>query len=277
MPELFAKYLEDEKGKEFSEGMIWTLTQMYGIDGTPAMMTGWWDLVRNEKWTGAPVVPQSLSNVEAPEQYTSNTSETFVRMGEALGVSPVKAEHMFKAYTGYLGGYLLWGTDHMLWDESKFGEKPDSKASDNIFLRRFLTPDVRPATASMEKFFDLKEKSDKVVATFKQTIDARRQIAKRGGKPGKFKDDRFFGLSAKEKEVLFALNDSMNQLIKLMYGKEGIKTAELKIKYDRNLSGAEKREKLDQLWLSRNKAFMQYYQQANQALQKAKREAQQEK
>ena len=69
----------------------------------------------------------------------------------------------------------------------------------------------------------------------------------------------------------------MNQLIKLMYGKEGIKTAELKIKYDPNLSGAEKREQLDQLWLNRNKAFMQYYQQANQALQKAKREAKQEK
>jgi len=220
MPELFAKYVEDDKGKEFADGMLWTLTQMYGIDGTPAMMTGWWDLVRNEKWTGAPVVPQSLSDVEAPEQYTSNTSETFVRMGEALGVSPIKAEHMFKAYTGYLGGYLMAGTDHLLWDESKFGEKPDRKLSENVFLRRFLTPDVRPATANMEKFFNIKEQSDKIVSTFKQTVDVRRQIKGQGG-TGKFKDDNFYGLSGKEKEVLFGLNDSMNQLIKLMYGKEG--------------------------------------------------------
>lgn len=276
MPELFAKYVEDDKGKEFADGMLWTMTQMYGIDGTPAMMTGWWDLVRNEKWTGAPVVPQSLSDVEAPEQYTSNTSETFVRMGEALGVSPIKAEHMFKAYTGYLGGYLMAGTDHLLWDESKFGEKPDRKLSDNVFLRRFLTPDVRPATANMEKFFNLKEQSDKIVSTFKQTVDVRRQIKGQGG-TGKFKDDNFYGLSGKEKEVLFGLNDSMNQLIKLMYSKEGIKTAELKIKYDKNLSGKEKRERMDKLWLARNKAFETYYQQANQALQKAKREAKQEK
>lgn len=276
MPELFAKYVEDDKGKEFADGMLWTMTQMYGIDGTPAMMTGWWDLVRNEKWTGAPVVPQSLSDVEAPEQYTSNTSETFVRMGEALGVSPIKAEHMFKAYTGYLGGYLMAGTDHLLWDESKFGEKPDRKLSENVFLRRFLTPDVRPATANMEKFFNLKEQSDKIVSTFKQTVDVRRQIKGQGG-TGKFKDDNFYGLSGKEKEVLFGLNDSMNQLIKLMYGKEGIKTAELKIKYDKNLSGKEKREQMDKLWLARNKAFETYYNQANQALQKAKREAKQEK
>jgi len=239
---------------------------MYGVDGTPAMMAGWWDLVRNEKWTGAPVVPKSLANVEATEQYTSNTAETFVRMGEALNISPVKAEHMFKAYTGYLGGYLLWGTDHMLWDKEKFGEKPDSKTSDNIFLRRFLTPDVRPATASMEKFFDLKEKSDKVVATFKQQVDARRSIKGQIKEGSKFKTDKFFGLTGKEKEVLFGLNDSMNQLIKLMYGKEGTKI-------DKKLTGKEKREKLDKLWLSRNKAFMSYYNKANEALQKAKEQA----
>ena len=273
MPELFAKYVEDDKGKEFADGMIWTLTQMYGIDGAPAMMTGWWDLVRNKKWTGAPVVPKALSDVEAPEQYTSNTAETFVRMGEALGISPVKAEHMFKAYTGYLGGYLLWGTDHMLWDKEKFGEKPDSKASDNVFLRRFLTPDVRPATAAMEKFFDLKEKSDRVVSTFRQQVDVRRAIKGQMKADQRFKDDRFFGLSANEKEVLFGLNDSMNQLIKLMYGKDGIKTAELKVKHDKNLTGAEKRAKLDQLWNSRNDAFMKYYLQADKALQKAKQES----
>jgi hypothetical protein len=69
----------------------------------------------------------------------------------------------------------------------------------------------------------------------------------------------------------------MNDLVKLMYGKEGIKTAELKIKYDKNLTGKEKREKLDKLWLSRNDAFLKYYQQANQALEKAKLEADKEK
>lgn len=277
MPELFFKYIEDDKGKEFAEGMIWTMTQMYGIDGVPAMMTGWWDLVRNEKWTGAPVVPQSLANVEATEQYTSNTSETFVRMGEALGISPIKAEHMFKAYTGYLGGYALWGTDHLLWDESKFGEKPDSKTSDNIFLRRFLTPDVRPSSSAMEKFFDLKEKSDQVVATFKQTVDVRRKIKGQGKDAGKFKSDKFFGLSDQEKKVLFGLNDSMNTVIKVLYGKEGIKTAELAIKYDKKLSGQEKRIKIDKLWNTRNDLFMKYYTLADQALQKAKREAKQEK
>jgi len=272
MPELFFKYVEDDKGKEFADGMLWTLTQMYGIDGTPAMMTGLFDVALNKKWTGAPVVPQSMSDVEATQQYNATTSESFVRMGKALGVSPIKAEHMFKAYTGYLGGYLMWGTDHLLWDKEKFGEKPESKISDNIFLRRFLSADVRRSTATMEKFFDLKEKSDVIVATFKQTIDIRRAIKGEMGK-GKFKDDKFFGLSGKEKEVLFALNDSMNQLIKVLYGKEGIKTAEMVVKYDKDLTGAEKRQKLDDLWRVRNKAFMSYYTKADEALQKAKRES----
>lgn len=276
MPELFAKYLEDENGKEFADGMIWTIAQMYGVDGTPAIATGWWDLVRNEKWTGAPVVPQSLANVAATEQYTSNTSETFVRLGQALNMSPIKAEHMFNAYTGYLGGYLLAGTDHMMWDEERFGEKPEKKLSENVFLSRFLTPEVRPSTSNMDKFFELKEKSDKIVSTFRETIDVRRQIKGQAGS-GKFKDDTFFGLSAEEKEVLFALNDSMNKLVKLIYGKEGIKTAELSIRYDKSLSGKQKRDKIDELWKQKNKAFQTYYKQADQALQKAKRKAKQEK
>jgi len=274
MPELFFKYIEDEKGKELSDGLIWTLTQMYGIDGTPAMMTGWWDLVRNKKWTGAPVVPKSLSNVEATEQYTSNTSETFVRMGEALGISPIKAEHMFNAYTGYLGGYLLAGTDHMMWDEEKFGPKPEKDVAESIFLKRFLTTEQRPNTRAMEKFFDLKEASDKIVATFKQQIDARRAIKGQiKDSAGKFKSDKFYGLSGKEKAVLFALNDSMNQLIKLVYGKNGIKTAELAIKYNKNLTAEEKRYRIDALWKSRNKLFMDYYEKANGALDKAKKSA----
>lgn len=277
MPELFFKYLGDDKGKEFSDGMLWTLTQMYGIDGTPAVATGWWDLVRNEKWTGAPVVPHALSNVEATEQYSSHTSETFIRLGQATGMSPIKAEHAFKAYTGYLGGYLMSATDNILWDEERFGEKPEKKASENIFLRRFLTPEVRPSTASMEKFFDLKERSDKIVSTFKQTIDVRRSLKGQTKDPGKFKNDKFFGLSAKEKEVLFALNDSMNQVIKVIYGKNGIKTAELAIRYDKKLSGAEKRKQIDELWEARSKIFSQYYKQADKALQAAKKQAEQER
>lgn len=272
MPELIAKYWEDERGKEFADGMIWTMTQMYGIDGVPAVMTGWWDLVRNEKWTGAPVVPKAMQDVDATEQYRSNTSETFIRLGQALGVSPIKAEHMFKAYTGYLGGYLMWGTDQLMWDEEKFGEKPDRKASDNIFLSRFLAPKVRHSTATMEKFFDLKEQADKVTATFKSTIDTRRAIKKQMDEPGKFKDT-FFGLSAKEKEVLFALNDSMNKMVKVIYGREGLRTKELMIRHDKRLSGVEKREQIEQVWRTRNKAFMTYYKEAEKALIKARKES----
>ena len=72
---------------------------------------------------------------------------------------------------------------------------------------------------------------------------------------------------------MFALNDSMNQLIKLMYGKEGIKTAELKVKHNKKLTGEQKRKELDRLWNSRNDAFMKYYLQADKALQKAKQES----
>lgn len=272
MPELFFKYLEDENGKEYAEGMAWTMLQMYGIDGVPAAAQGWWDITRNKKWTGAPVVPHGMADVSATNQYNSNTSETFIRLGQALGMSPIKAEHAFKAQTGYLGGYLLWGTEKLMWDEDKFGEMPDKDVSSNIFIKRFLTPETRPNNRSMEKFFDLKEESDRVTADFKAGIDIRRMI--KGDKQTEFeKDDTFFGLSKGEKEVLFALNDSMNDLISIAYGKEGIKTQEHAIRYNPKLTGEQKRESLDKLWQQRNKMFTQYHTEATKALDKAKKVA----
>ncbi|MCK5023780.1 MAG: SAM-dependent methyltransferase, partial [Candidatus Aenigmarchaeota archaeon] len=269
LPELFFKYIEDEKGKDLANGLIWTIGQMWGINGTPAAMTGWWDIVRNEKWTGAPVVPSSLANVEATEQYTSNTAETFIRLGEVTGLSPVKAEHLFKAYTGYLGGYLLWATEKMMWDEKKFGPMPEGKTSDNVFLRRFLAPEVRHSTAAMSKFFELKEESDKIMSTFKQKMDVRRSV--RGKKPpSKFKSDPLWGLTGKEKEVLFALNKSMGKIITVIYGKRGLKTAELAIKYNKDLTAKQKRDKIENIWKQRNKIFLQFYNSADKALTKAK-------
>ena len=276
MPELFFKYMEDDKGKEFADGMLWTLTQMYGIDGTPAMATGWLDVAFNKKWTGAPVVPQSMMSVSAKEQYNSNTSETFIRLGEMLGVSPLKAQHIFSAYTGYLGGYLMAGTDHMLWDKEKFGEKPERDLSENIFLQRFLTRRVRPATSSMNKFFDLKQKSDEIVATFRQKADARRAITGKMEGAEKFEDDPLMGLYAEEKEVLFALNKSMNQIIKLIFGKEGIKTAEIAVRHDKNLTGKQKRQKIDELWEKKNNLLHKYYIQADKAISEARKKAKQE-
>lgn len=272
MPELFFKYLEDENGKEYAEGMAWTMLQMYGIDGVPAAAQGWWDITRNEKWTGAPVVPHGMADVSATNQYNANTTETFIRLGQALNMSPIKAEHAFKAQTGYLGGYLLWGTEKLMWDEEKFGEMPDKDVSNNIFIKRFLTPETRPNNRSMEKFFDLKEQSDRVTADFKAGIDIRRMI--KGDTQKEFeKDDTFFGLSKGEKEVLFALNDSMNDLIGIAYGKEGIKTQEHSIRYNPKLTAEQKRESLDKLWQQRNEMFTQYYNEATKALDKAKKVA----
>jgi hypothetical protein len=269
MPELFFKYVEDSDGKEYAEGMAWTMLQMYGIDGVPAAAQGMWDLLRNKKWTGAPVVPGSMADLSASQQYNANTSETFIKFGQMLNISPIKAEHFFKAHTGYLGGYLMAGTERMLWDEEKFGDMPESTLADNIFVKRFLTPEVRPNNRSMEKFFDLKEQSDQVTADFKAGIDVRRAI--KGDLNGKFKDDTFYGLSGDEKTVLFALNDSMNNLIKIIYGKEGMKTKELSIRYDKKLSAEQKRNELDKLWTQRNSAFTRYYTQAKKALDKAKK------
>ena len=170
---------------------------------------------------------------------------------------------------GYLGGYLLWATEKMLWDEKKFGPMPEGKTSDNVFLRRFLAPKVRHSTSAMSKFFELKEESDKIMATFKQKMDVRRSV--RGKEPpAKFKTDPLWGLTSKEKEVLFALNKSMGKIITAIYGKRGLKTAELAIKYNKDLTSKQKKDKIENIWKQKNKIFLQFYNGADRALTKAK-------
>jgi len=269
MPELFMKYVEDKDGKEFAEGMIWTMAQMYGIEGVPAWATGLVDVAMNEKWTGAPVVPKALEGLDPVEQYNATTSETFVKLGEMAGISPIKAEHMYGAQTGYLGGYLKWATDEMLWDEEKFGEKPDRDPADNPFIKRFITKKNIPSTYFMEKFFEIKEDSDRVTKTIRAGMSPRRML--KGKKLRAFEDDSFMGYTAEEKKVLYGLNRSLGSLTNAIYGKNGLKTLELSIVHNKNLTGAEKRKKIDALWQKRNDIFKKYYKAAKSSLDKAKK------
>jgi hypothetical protein len=273
IPMLIMKYIEDDKGKDFADGLMWTMAQMYGVDGVPAFATGWWDIKTNKKWTGAFVVPKSLEGVDAPEQYTTNTSETFVKFGKMIGVSPIEAEHVFNAYTGYIGGYINSAVDYTLWDEEIFGEIPDKDISENIFLQRFLTPKVRPNSSYMEKFFDLKEESDMIVKTYRTKSDIRRAIKTKKMNVGNF--EVLFGLTSEEKEVLFTLNESMNNLTKLIFGKGGIKDQEIYIKYNKDFSGAKKRKEIDELWERKNEFLKNYYKQAESALIEARKKSKQ--
>ena len=291
IPELFMDYTEQKDGKRLAEGLVWTITQMYGIDGVPAFATGILDIYSNEKWTGAPVVPAGLEDVSPVNQYNANTSETFIRFGQIANISPIQAEHVFRSYTGYLGGYLLAGTDRMLWDEERFGERPDADFSDNIFIKRFITPEARNGTAQMERFYKLKEDADRFAADMMQQTRVTNLIKQRGNVSNLsdqellFSDDlSAFGYTKEEKELLMILSTggekkgtkqdfSMAKISRLVFGERGIRTEELAIRIDKTLSGEEKRRRINELWRKKAKLFDDYMKSAEKGLKQAREEA----
>lgn len=258
----------------------WVMGNMFSLDPTPSVLLGLNDIYRNKDWRGAPVINAQYQGVEDVDQFDARTSETFYKLGQAVGWSPMKMEHMFKSSTGYLGGYFLKVMDHMLWDEAKSGEKITPQWESNPAITRFFTPQVRSYIRETQEFFDLKQEADKLVRSFALNTKADRVLSNRIGKPD-FEDDAFvkqsgplmLGLTKEEKQVLFGLHKAFGKVTKALYGSKGLKTVELEILHNQDLTGDQKRERIDALWLSRNKALKSFVMDARASLTEAKRVA----
>ena len=62
-------------------------------------------------FTNSEIVPYFMAKEKPAYQSRESTNEIFRMMGEALNISPIKLEYIFKGYTGTLGGYALTITD----------------------------------------------------------------------------------------------------------------------------------------------------------------------
>jgi len=62
-------------------------------------------------FTNTEIVPYFMAKEKPAYQSRQSTNEIFRMMGEALNISPIKLEYIFKGYTGTLGGYALTITD----------------------------------------------------------------------------------------------------------------------------------------------------------------------
>jgi hypothetical protein len=253
IPRLTMQYIKDDKGDKYAEGVAWTMAQMMHADLTPAWLGGPKDIVLNETWTGAPIVPHALKDVESVEQYTERTSPAMIDLGQKLNISPIKAEYLLKSYTGTMGTHMLDVVDKMYWDKDKFGEMPEETKFDNIFIKRFLRSNNPRRTTYEGQFFDRLNASNKYYKTIALNSDVRRLITKSNKEDSDefFKDDTL-GFTSKQKMVLSQLNKEFGNVVKELYGKGGMKDSELVVKYNKDLSAKEKRTEIEKITKERN-------------------------
>ena len=113
-------------------------------------------------FTMRPIVGQGLEGVEAKYQAGPNTSLTFQELGKMLNVSPLKAEQMYKGYTGTMGMYLVDVMDTIMQFNGA-NPKASKRFEQLPIIKRFaLDPEAR---GNVTAYYELRNSVHTAVAT----------------------------------------------------------------------------------------------------------------
>tara|TARA_R110000851_G_scaffold255171_4_gene407793 strand:- start:4867 stop:5784 length:918 start_codon:yes stop_codon:yes gene_type:complete len=171
-------------GEDVPQDIVDTLTRgvssTLNINPIPQAFMPLTEVISNHSFfTGREVVPKNLEQSRMPGyQYNSMTSQLAKDLGEKLGYSPIKIDHMIKGYGGTLGSFALSAVDEVWRSTSEdIGERPARKITEYPFIKRFFArPDAR---GMVNQFYDLNNMVKQVSKTVKvlegerpETIDA---------------------------------------------------------------------------------------------------------
>ena len=139
------------------------LDSVSGPNLMPQLVKGVVEIETNHNFmTGKPIVGHGLENLEPFKQYGESTSEIAKTIGEKMNWSPVKVDHLIKAYAGTLGSLTLLTTDQLINAMSDV-KKPESHWYKNPMVSRFMA-DPR-YKSQIDDYYDLLERSNVVTNT----------------------------------------------------------------------------------------------------------------
>lgn len=252
IPERMFQYTEERDGKEFSDAIGWMLLQTFSMDMTPQAFQPEIDLQKNKNFTGAPIIPFYLENVEPSEQFTYYTSVTAKEAGQKFGISPIKLEHRIRGYMGTLGTYALGASDAIIRastdpDDLAFGESPTRGETwkENILVRGLIDPLVGEGPPRRTKYvtdlYDMIREASKVANTTdlmirRQNVDVEDYL----NNPEKL-------VQLQANEALASARSALSEIRKQM---------DL-VRMAKDMSGDEKRGKLWELTRQRNQLARQ--------------------
>jgi hypothetical protein len=181
-------------------------------------------------FTGRPIESERLQRYEPGERYTERTGELAKLVGGALNISPVKIEYLIRGYTGSLPLAIGSLTNPVL-RSGETGEQPESRgllSSDTPLIGSFFQAKdagglINKAYRDMEEVIRAKETYKKLLEEGREEqaedyLDANADVIGMGSLAGKFRQ----------------------QMGKLTQQERAIRA-------DSSMSGADKREALDEL------------------------------
>ena len=235
--EAFTRSSVNEAGTSISRGLGTSLAiPFFDAGGVQALKPIVEALINKNSFTKQDIVPYYQLQKEPALQFREGTSQLAKEIGEQLNISPAKVEHVFRGYTGTLGGYVVALSDTIT--RLVTGEPLMPKNASflqNTPLRRLLL-DYDKSGGLQQQFYELRGEVDRAVATINSLK----------------KEKRFDELSAyrtNRKGVL----DIKGQIRALEKYLANFRERRNRLLLNENISVAEKSERLRQMEIERDK------------------------
>jgi N12 class adenine-specific DNA methylase len=255
LPEVGLDYVKKRDGKEASEHLAWALVNTVGIGDYPGILQPWVEVQRNEKFTGAPVVPHYMMDIPAEYQYTDRTPIMYRKLGEYLGVSPLVAEHYSKGFLRYVEMIIADASEAALWKQDDWGPRPFNRGAPIDYMtHQFVGQKVPYRTKWTEGYWDLKVKAAAAQQTFNML---QREAIRDPSKAPEFAGD-------KVNQILIGLNGAFSQIDNAFDDQQEIIAS---YKYNENMTAEQKESAIESYYEQKNRALEKFYRQAKDALE----------
>jgi len=179
-PERLVSYYRGlDDGPELVDAMARGLLATLSMNPIPQIFRPYFEHTANfDMYTQKPIENAYLQRLLPEERYTEYTSEVYKMAGQAMGVSPVKLDHLIRGYTGSLGA-MTADIIGMILEEGKAAPKPERIRFSEPYLLPGIGQLFRSANGrkAVEDLYELDEAANMAVATLRAVSRGQREMS----------------------------------------------------------------------------------------------------
>lgn len=234
--------MKDKHWKEEGKDIASVLMHQLSINpiGNPLVKTSIEQWADKQFFMGNSIVPRNREGVEPRLQYGPKTTEAAKSLGDIANVSPARIEHAIRGVFGLVGMYPLMMAD--LLTGKSGGADADKPLPEKYIANKFMKGDVAERSNYENEMYELWKASEEAARTYKVYEKAgEEELMKKYGEKKAPELARRKEINRTKKDVK-ELNDEV-----------------LKIRSDKSLSSAQKKEQINTILRQRNLLLKQMH------------------
>lgn len=249
-----------QSGKDAWKTMAFAMGYHFGGDAMPGVLNPVAEVALNRTFTGAPVVSRYAEDREARYQYTDRTPQLYINVGRALNVSPDRARHLLRGYTGYLSDFVDEYSEALLWDTTEWGPRPFARNFGDMMSKQFKPREVAYRTKWTTGYYELRNRAATAQAnlSFLRNSEALRDQAPLEA----------FAANRVNAQLL-GINKAFSNIDSAFSNQDEVLAS---IKYDPSLTAEEKETQIESYYAQKNEALGEFYRQVSESLEEVENE-----